>query len=78
MAQTGAVALLGQPQWKGKTAYFAGIDKARFKKMVRPGDVLMIETKILWVKGPMGKGEATATVDGKLAARAELTFAIGE
>lgn len=78
MAQTGAVALLGQPQWKGKTAYFAGIDKARFKRMVRPGDVLTIETKILWVKGPMGKGEATATVDGQLAARAELTFAIGE
>lgn len=78
MAQTGAVALLGQPQWRGKTAYFAGIDKARFKKMVRPGDVLTIETKILWVKGPMGKGEATATIDGKLAARAELTFAIGE
>ena len=78
MAQTGAVALLGQPQWRGKTAYFAGIDKARFKKLVRPGDVLTIETKILWVKGPMGKGEATATIDGKLAARAELTFAIGE
>ena len=78
MAQTGAVALLGQPEWKGKTAYFAGIDKARFKKIVRPGDVLTIETKILWVKGPMGKGEATATVDGKLAARAELMFAIGE
>lgn len=78
MAQTGAVALLGQPEWKGKTAYFAGIDKARFKKIVRPGDVLTIETKILWVKGPMGKGEAKATVDGKLVACAELMFAIGE
>ena len=78
MAQTGAVALLGQPEWKGKTAYFAGIDKARFKKIVRPGDVLTIETKILWVKGPMGKGEAKATVGGKLVACAELMFAIGE
>lgn len=78
MAQTGAVAILGEPQWRGKTAYFAGIDKARFKKMVRPGDVLTLETKILWIKGPMGKGEATAYVDGALAAKAELTFAIGE
>ena len=78
MAQTGAVALLGEPQWKGKTAYFAGIEKARFKKMVRPGDVLLIETKILWVKGPMGKGEAVAYVDGEVAAKADLAFAIGE
>ena len=78
MAQTGAVALLGEPQWKGKTAYFAGIEKARFKKMVRPGDILLIETKILWVKGPMGKGEAVAYVDGEVAAKADLSFAIGE
>ena len=78
MAQTGAVALLGEPNWRGKTAYFAGIDKVRFKKMVRPGDILTIETRILWVKGPMGKGEATACVDGQVAAKAELMFAIGE
>jgi len=78
MAQTGAVALLGEPQWKGKTAYFAGIEKARFKKMVRPGDILLIETKILWVKGPMGKGESVAYVDGEVAAKADLSFAIGE
>lgn len=77
MAQVGAVALLGLPQWKGKTAYFVGIDKAKFKKKVLPGDVLMIETKILTVKGPMGIGEATVTVDGKLACKATLTFAIG-
>lgn len=78
MAQVGAVALLGLPEWKGKTAYFVGIDKAKFKKKVLPGDVLTIETKIGKCKGPIGMGEAAAYVDGKLAAKAELTFAVGD
>lgn len=78
MAQVGAVALLGLPEWKGKTAYFVGIDKAKFKKKVLPGDVLMIETGIGKCKGPIGTGVAEAYVDGKLAAKAELTFAIGD
>lgn len=78
MAQVGAVALLGLEQWKGKTAYFVGIDKAKFKQKVLPGDVLMIETKIIKCKGPIGMGEAEAYVDGKLVAKAELTFAIGQ
>jgi 3-hydroxyacyl-[acyl-carrier-protein] dehydratase len=66
------------PEWKGKTAYFVGIDKARFKQKVYPGDVLMLETKIVRVKGPIGVGEATATVNGKMVCKAELTFAIGD
>ena len=78
LAQVGAVAILGLPEWKGKTAYFVGIDKCRFKQKVFPGDVLMLETKIIKVKGPIGVGEATATVNGKVAAKAELTFAIGD
>lgn len=77
LAQVGAVAILSMPDWKGKTAYFAGIDKARFKQKVVPGDVLMLETKIIKVKGPVGVGEATATVDGKVVCKAELTFVIG-
>lgn len=77
LAQVGAVAILGLPEWKGKTAYFVGIEKCRFKQKVYPGDVLMLETKIVKVKGPIGVGEAVATVDGKVAAKAELTFAIG-
>lgn len=77
LAQVGAVALLGLEQWKGKTAYFAGIDKVRFKQKVVPGDVLMLETKIIKVKGPIGMGEATATVNGKVVCKAELTFAVG-
>ncbi len=77
LAQVGAVAILSQPEWKGRTAYFAGIDKARFRQKVVPGDVLMLETSIIKVKGPIGIGKAVATIDGKVVAEAELTFAIG-
>ena len=77
LAQVGAVAILSQPEWKGRTAYFAGIDKATFRQKVLPGDVLMLEMEIIKVKGPVGVGKATATVNGKVAATAELTFAIG-
>ena len=76
LAHTGAVAILSQPEWKGKTAYFAGIDKARFKQKVVPGDVLTLETEIIKIKGPIGIGKAVARVNGKLACSAELTFAI--
>ena len=77
LAQVGAVAILDLPENKGKTAYFAGIDNAKFKQMVLPGDVLMLETTIIKGKGPIGVGEAVATVDGKVVAKAQLTFAIG-
>ena len=78
LAQTGAVAILSQPGYKGKTAYFAAINWAKFKGKVTPGDVLTLETKIVKVKGPIGVGEAKAYVDGKLVTSAELTFAIGQ
>lgn len=77
LAQTGAVAILSEPAFQGKTAYFAGINNAKFKQKVLPGDTLMLETKIIKVKGPIGVGEATAYVNDKLACKAELTFAIG-
>ncbi|MGN0425668.1 MAG: 3-hydroxyacyl-ACP dehydratase FabZ [Acetatifactor sp.] len=77
LAQVGAVAMLSLPEMKGKTAYFAGIDNAKFRKKVLPGDVLLLETVITKVKGPVGVGKAVATVDGKKVAEAELTFAIG-
>lgn len=78
MAQVGAVAMLCQEKFKGKTAYFAGINSAKFKQKVLPGDVLDIETQIVKVKGPIGVGKAVAKVNGKTAAMAELTFAIGD
>ena len=77
LAQVGAVAILSMPENKGKTAYFGGIKEARFKGMVKPGDVLMLETEIIRVKGPVGVGKANAYVDGKLVCKAELTFALG-
>jgi len=76
LAQVGAVAMLNMPELKGKTAYFAGIDKAKFRKKVEPGDVLLLETNIVKIKGPLGIGKAVATVDGKKVCEAELTFAI--
>lgn len=76
LAQVGAVAILSQPEFQGKTAYFAGIDRARFRRKVFPGDMLTLETEIIKVKGPVGVGRAIATVDGEKAAEAELTFAI--
>ena len=76
LAQTGAVAILSMEENKGKNALFGGIDKLRFKKPVLPGDVLKLEVKIIKQKGPIGIGEAIATVDGKVAAKGELTFAI--
>ncbi len=78
LAQVGAVAILSQPEWKGKTAYFAAIKEAKFKGKVVPGDVLTLETEIVKVKGPIGVGSAKAYVDGKVVAQAELTFAIGD
>ena len=77
MAQVGAVAILSSPENKGKTAYFAGINNAKFKNKVLPGDVLELELEIIKEKGPIGIGKGTARVNGKLAASAELTFAIG-
>lgn len=77
LAQVGAVAILSQPEWKGRTAYFAGIDKAKFRRKVIPGDILSLEMEIIKVKGPVGVGKAVAKVDGQVAAQAELTFAIG-
>ena len=66
LAQVGAVAILSLEENKGKTAYFGGINKCRFKGKIVPGDKVKLETKIVKRKGPMGVGEATAYVDGKV------------
>ena len=77
LAQVGAVAVLSLPENKGKLAFFGGIDKAKFRKQVVPGDRLRLETEIIKCKGPMGVGKAVATVDGKVACEAEIKFMIG-
>ena len=76
LAQAGAIAILSMEENKGKNALFGGIDKMKFKKMVVPGDKLKLEVKIVKRKGPIGIGEAIATVDGKIVAKGELTFAV--
>jgi 3-hydroxyacyl-[acyl-carrier-protein] dehydratase len=76
MAQTGAVAVLSQEENRGRLALFAGIDDVRFKRIVEPGDELVYECRLEAVRGPVGKGKATARVGDKLAARGTLTFAV--
>jgi len=78
LAQVGAVALLSEAQNSGKIAYFAGIKQARFKAQVAPGHVLMLECKLTDRRGHFGWGEAVATVNGEMAAGAELIFALGQ
>ena len=76
LAQIGAVALLSVSENQGKLAFFAGIDKVRFKRQVVPGETLRLECAITKTRGPIGFGEARATVGGVLACSGELMFAI--
>ncbi len=77
LAQVGAVALLTMDEFKGKTVFFGGIKNARFKQQVRPGDVLVLECELIRLRGSVGIGKGVATVDGKVAAMGEFTFAVG-
>lgn len=77
LAQVGAVAILSMEANQGKIAYFGGINKCKFKGKIVPGDKVRLETKIIKQKGPVGVGEAIASVDGKTVVSAELTFMIG-
>ena len=78
LAQVGAVSVLALEENKGKLAFFGGIDKAKFRRQVRPGDRLKLEVEIIKCKGPMGVGHALATVDGEKAAEAEIKFMIAD
>ena len=77
LAQLGAVAVLSMDENKGKIAYFAGIKEAKFKQKVVPGDRLDLECEIIKIKGPLGIGAVKASVNGKLACKAEISFMIG-
>ncbi|MFD2629380.1 3-hydroxyacyl-ACP dehydratase FabZ [Oceanobacillus kapialis] len=76
LAQAGAMAMLGMEENKGKIGFLAGVDKCRFKRQVKPGDQLELAVEITRLKGPIGKGKGTATVNGEVACEAEITFAI--
>jgi len=76
MAQAGAVAVLVEEENRGRIVFFAGIDDCRFKRIVEPGDTLTLTCEIDTVRGPIGRGKATAHVGDELAARGTLTFAV--
>ncbi|WP_338778832.1 3-hydroxyacyl-ACP dehydratase FabZ [Metabacillus sp. FJAT-52054] len=78
LAQVGAVAMLKKEENRGRLAFFTGIDNCRFKKQVKPGDQLRLEVEIIRSRGALGKGKATATVDGQIVCEAEIMFALGE
>ncbi len=76
LAQVGAVALLSQPEQRGKLALFAGIDGVRFRRIVKPGDTLRLEVTLEKMRRSIGKGRGVATVEGAVATEGEFTFAI--
>ena len=78
LAQCGAVAILSSEEFKGKIAFFGGIKNARFRKQVKPGDVLELRCEITERRGPLGFGKGVAKVNGKVACQAEISFAIGD
>jgi 3-hydroxyacyl-[acyl-carrier-protein] dehydratase len=78
LAQAGAVSILSLDEFKGKIAYFVGIDKAKFRDKVVPGIILKLEIEIIKQRGPIGIGKGTATVDGKVVTEGELKFFIGK
>ena len=76
IAQAGAIILLKKEEFKGKLAYFAGANNVKWKRIVRPGDVLDIKVELVRIRGVVGFGKGTITVDGELACQAELSFVI--
>jgi 3-hydroxyacyl-[acyl-carrier-protein] dehydratase len=76
IAQVGAVAMLSQPEFEGQVALFAGIDKVRFRRQVKPGDTLLIKVELGQIRRNIGSGNGTATVDGEVACRGEFMFAV--
>ena len=76
MAQVGGVAVLSAEEYRDKLALFAGIDNVRFKRQVRPGDTLRLEVEMQQIRRGIGMGSGTATVDGELACRGDIMFAL--
>ncbi|ABB15339.1 beta-hydroxyacyl-(acyl-carrier-protein) dehydratase FabZ [Carboxydothermus hydrogenoformans Z-2901] len=76
MAQVGAVAILTDERYAGKLPMFAGIDGARFRKPVLPGDQVVFEVELLKIKGSLGKARGSGKVNGELVVEAEILFAL--
>ena len=77
LAQVGGVALLHAEEHRGRLAFLTGIDNARFKRQVVPGDRLQLEVEFVKLRGSMGKGHGIATVDGELVCECDILFALG-
>ena len=78
LAQAGAVCVLCLPENKGKVAFFAGIDNAKFRRQILPGETVRLEIEMIKMRGPVGVGKAVASVNGEKAVTAELKFALGK
>ncbi len=78
LAQVGAVALLSQPEHRGKLVLFAGLDNVRFRRIVKPGDTLRLEVTLEALRRRIGKGHCVATVDGQISAEGDFTFALAD
>ncbi len=76
LAQIGGVILMSLPENKGKTAYFAAMDKVRFRRPVYPGDALIGEVSVIWKRGSFGKVAAVASVEGNVCVTAELSYSL--
>ena len=76
LAQVGAVMLLSMPENRGKLGVFTGIDAMKFRRQVIPGDTLTLEAELLMYRHGMGKAKVSATVEGKIAAAGEISFAV--
>jgi 3-hydroxyacyl-[acyl-carrier-protein] dehydratase len=74
MAQAGAALILTDPNYRGMIPLIGGVDNVKFKKPVTPGDQLIMELELLWLRGNIGKIKGTATVDGEIAATMEMVF----
>jgi 3-hydroxyacyl-[acyl-carrier-protein] dehydratase len=78
LAQAGAVAVLADESNRGKLPFFAGIDDCRFKRVVEPGDTLVLECDFVRVRGPVARGQGVARVGNEVAAQATLTVFVGD
>ena len=76
LAQVGAVAMLSLDEYRGKIAFFAGLDNVRFKRQVKPGDVLRLEVELGQIRRNIGSGAGVATVNGEVACKGDFMFAI--
>ncbi len=77
LAQTGGIALGTMDEYKGRIAFFAGIDNVRFKRQVKPGDTLRLEVELTHLRRSIGTASALATVDGEVACKGDIMFALG-